>query len=68
VRAHDADGINQGNGKIKYALVSENSIAGNVFRIEPETGEITLQKAAKSMDTERGEYELVISASDFGEI
>ncbi|XP_030081476.1 cadherin-23 [Drosophila hydei] len=66
VRAHDADGPSQGNGRVKYAIVSENSIAGNVFRIEPETGEITLQKAARSMDTERGEYELVVSATDFG--
>lgn len=68
VRAHDADGPSQGNGKVKYAIVSENSIAGNVFRIEPDTGEITLQKAARSMDTERGEYELVVSATDFGEL
>lgn len=68
VRAHDADGPSQGNGRVKYAIVSENSIAGNVFRIEPETGEITLQKAARSMDTERGEYELVVSATDFGKL
>ncbi|ALC44966.1 Cad74A [Drosophila busckii] len=66
VRAHDADGPTQGNGKVKYAIESENSIAGNVFRIEPHTGELTLQKAARSMDTERGEYELSVSATDFG--
>ncbi|XP_030385900.1 cadherin-23 [Scaptodrosophila lebanonensis] len=66
VRARDADGPSQGNGRVKYAIVSENSIAGNVFRIDEETGEITLQKAARSMDTERGEYELQVSATDFG--
>ncbi|KAH8322014.1 hypothetical protein KR059_000394 [Drosophila kikkawai] len=66
VRAHDADGPTQGNGRVKYSIVSENSIAGNVFRIEPDTGEMVIQKAARSMDTERGEYELVVSATDFG--
>ncbi|XP_068148728.1 cadherin-87A [Drosophila tropicalis] len=66
VRARDADGPSQGNGRVKYDIVSENSIAGNVFRIEPETGEIIIQKAARSMDTERGEYEIVVSATDFG--
>ncbi|XP_055843271.1 cadherin-23 [Episyrphus balteatus] len=66
VRAIDIDGPAQGGGRIKYAIVSENSISGNVFQISEPTGEITLQKAAKSMDTERGEYELVVSATDYG--
>ncbi|XP_015043174.2 cadherin-87A [Drosophila pseudoobscura] len=66
VRAHDSDGPTQGNGRVTYGIVSENSIAGNVFRIEPDTGEIVIQKAARSMDTERGEYELTVSATDFG--
>ncbi|XP_037949446.1 cadherin-23 [Teleopsis dalmanni] len=66
VRATDADGPTQGGGKIIYGIVSENSISGNVCRIDEETGEITLQKVAKSMDTERGEYELMVTATDFG--
>lgn len=66
IRAHDDDGPTQGGGRVKYSIVSENSIAGNVFAINQDTGEITLQKMAKSMDTERGEYELVVSATDFG--
>ncbi|XP_017481610.1 PREDICTED: cadherin-23, partial [Rhagoletis zephyria] len=66
IRAHDYDGQTQGGGRVKYAIVSENSISGNVFQIDERTGEITLHKVAKSMDTERGEYELVISATDFG--
>ncbi|XP_050337354.1 cadherin-23 [Bactrocera neohumeralis] len=66
IRAHDYDGPTQGGGRVKYAIVSENSISGNVFQIDEDTGEITLHKVAKSMDTERGEYELVISATDFG--
>ncbi|XP_067646126.1 cadherin-87A [Eurosta solidaginis] len=66
VRAHDYDGPTQGGGRIKYGMVSENSISGNVFQIDETTGEITLHKVARSMDTERGEYELVVSATDFG--
>ncbi|KAM7355169.1 cadherin 74A isoform 1-T1 [Cochliomyia hominivorax] len=66
VRATDIDGPSQGGGKVRYAIVSENSISGNVFSINELTGEITLQKVARSMDTERGEYELVVSATDFG--
>ena len=66
VRATDVDGPTQGGGKVRYAIVSENSIAGNVFKINEWTGEISLQKVARSMDTERGEYELVVSATDFG--
>ncbi|XP_005184886.2 cadherin-23 [Musca domestica] len=66
LRATDSDGPTQGGGKIRYAIVSENSISGNVFSINEETGEIVLQKTARSMDTEKGEYELVVSATDFG--
>ncbi|XP_013100309.1 cadherin-23 [Stomoxys calcitrans] len=66
VRATDIDGPSQGGGKVRYAIVSENSISGNVFSINEDTGEILLQKVARSMDTEKGEYELVVSATDFG--
>ncbi|XP_075160515.1 cadherin 74A [Haematobia irritans] len=66
VRATDIDGPTQGGGRIRYAIISENSISGNVFSINEDTGEIILQKVARSMDTEKGEYELVVSATDFG--
>lgn len=66
VRATDIDGPTQGGGKIKYALESDNSISGNVFTVNETTGEIILRREARSMDTERGQYELIVSATDFG--
>uniref|UniRef100_A0A1B0FB48 Cadherin domain-containing protein n=1 Tax=Glossina morsitans morsitans TaxID=37546 RepID=A0A1B0FB48_GLOMM len=66
IRAIDVDGPTQGGGKIRYAIVSENSISGNVFHIDEVSGEISLQKIARSKDTERGEYELEVAATDFG--
>jgi hypothetical protein len=66
VRAFDVDGPEQGGGKIRYAIEHENSISGHVFSINPETGEIKMTHSVSSMDTERGQYELVISAVDHG--
>lgn len=66
VRAYDVDGPTQGNGKVKYAIDVEHSVPGNVFRINEETGELTLSRAANSKDTETGEYDLTVSATDFG--
>lgn len=37
-----------------------------MLQINSETGEISMQKSAKSGDTERGIYELTIKAMDFG--
>ncbi|KAL5291988.1 hypothetical protein ACFFRR_011017 [Megaselia abdita] len=67
VRAYDVDGPTQGNGKVKYAIDVEHSVPGNVFHINEETGELTLSRAANSKDTETGEYDLTVSATDFGE-
>lgn len=66
VRAFDKDGPTQGGGNVTYSIVSENSISGRVFTVVPETGEIRIEKAVHSMDTERGQYELVLAATDFG--
>lgn len=66
VRATDKDGPTQGGGNVTYSILSENSISGRVFSVVPETGEIRIEEAVHSMDTERGQYELVLAATDFG--
>ncbi|XP_017888603.1 cadherin-23 [Ceratina calcarata] len=66
VRATDVDGPMQGNGKVTYSISSHNSMTNDVFKINPETGEVTMAKAVRSDDTERGIYELIIRATDFG--
>ncbi|XP_063702044.1 cadherin-23 [Culicoides brevitarsis] len=66
VRATDIDGPSQGAGKVTYSIESENSISGHVFTIDPVSGEIRISSIAKSMDTERGEYELKVLATDAG--
>lgn len=67
VHATDSDGPAQGGGRLQYTIDSENSISGHEFSIDSETGEIKIANRASSMDTERGQYELVVSARDFGE-
>ncbi|XP_070494012.1 cadherin-87A [Chironomus tepperi] len=67
VKAHDADGPTQGNGRISYSIESENSISGHVFNINNETGEIYIHSGSvHSSDTFDGNYELMICAMDFG--
>lgn len=66
VRATDVDGPEQGNGRVVYSIDSENSISGRVFSIDSQTGEIRIDRAVNSMDTERGQYELIVAATDFG--
>lgn len=66
VRAVDVDGPTQGDGRIRYSIDSENSISGHVFAINETTGEITIRSPANSMDTERGQYELIVRAVDYG--
>lgn len=65
VHAIDIDGIQQGNGKVSYSIDTENTI-NHVFAIDSETGEIKIERAASSVDTERGQYELIIIATDYG--
>ncbi|XP_013185198.1 cadherin-87A [Amyelois transitella] len=68
IRATDADGRTQGDGRIRYTLESDNSIThkGNVFAINENTGEITILDKVETMDTPRGQYELVVRATDYG--
>lgn len=66
VRATDEDGPSQGDGKILYSIESENSVSGQVFTVNPESGEIQIVAPVSSMDTERGQYELVVAATDYG--
>lgn len=66
VRATDDDGPTQGDGRIKYSIESENSISGHVFTVNENTGEITILEPVNSMDTERGQYELMVGATDYG--
>lgn len=66
VRAIDIDGPQQGNGKVSYSIGTENSVSGHVFSIDSQTGEIKIESPVSSVDTERGQYELVVTAMDFG--
>ena len=66
VRATDIDGPQQGGGQITYSVEAENSISGHVFKINPNSGEITITRPVSSMDTERGQYELLVVATDHG--
>nr|XP_003700747.1 PREDICTED: cadherin EGF LAG seven-pass G-type receptor 2 [Megachile rotundata]XP_012134616.1 PREDICTED: cadherin EGF LAG seven-pass G-type receptor 2 [Megachile rotundata] len=66
VRATDVDGPMQGNGKVTYSISSHNSMTNDVFKMNAETGEVTIAKPVRSDDTERGIYELVIRATDAG--
>lgn len=66
VRAIDIDGPQQGNGKVSYSIDTENSVSGHVFSIDAQTGEIKIDSPVSSVDTERGQYELIVTATDFG--
>ncbi|XP_066594844.1 cadherin-87A [Prorops nasuta] len=66
VRATDIDGPMQGNGKVTYSISHHNSMTDNVFKVNEETGEVTMLKPTRSGDTERGIYELTIRATDAG--
>lgn len=49
-----------------YSIESENSVTGHVFAVNPESGEIQIVSPVSSMDTERGQYELIVAATDYG--
>ncbi|XP_026826101.1 cadherin EGF LAG seven-pass G-type receptor 2 isoform X2 [Ooceraea biroi] len=66
VRATDVDGPSQGNGRVVYSISRHNSMTNDVFKINPDSGEVTMSKPVRSGDTERGIYELMIRATDFG--
>ncbi|XP_053673187.1 protocadherin-16 [Anopheles nili] len=66
VRAIDLDGPAQGGGRVSYTIESENSISGHVFTVDRDTGEIRITRPVSSMDTDRGQYELLVVATDHG--
>lgn len=39
-----------------------------MFTIDEDTGEIMIIEKVETMDTPRGQYELVVRATDYGEI
>ncbi|KAJ9597158.1 hypothetical protein L9F63_026951, partial [Diploptera punctata] len=65
VRATDIDGPNQGGGKIFYSIQSSN-VDKDVFFVEPVSGEVKMNIPVNSSDTSRGQYEMVIRATDAG--
>ncbi|CAH2074945.1 unnamed protein product, partial [Iphiclides podalirius] len=68
VRATDADGPTQGGGRVRYSLEADNSIEhrGGMFAVDPHSGELAILQRLSSMDTPRGQYELIVRATDFG--
>lgn len=66
VRATDVDGPAHGNGKVTYSITRHNGMSSQVFKINPQTGELSMNTPARSGDTERGSYELQIRATDHG--
>ncbi|XP_051155276.1 cadherin-23-like isoform X2 [Leptopilina boulardi] len=66
VRATDVDGPLHGNGKIIYSISSHNSMTNDIFKINSQTGELTMLKPVQSGDTERGIYQLTVRGTDLG--
>ncbi|XP_011302373.1 cadherin EGF LAG seven-pass G-type receptor 2 [Fopius arisanus] len=66
IRATDVDGPAHGNGQITYSISRHTGMSDNVFHINAQTGEVTMNSPARSGDTERGLYELTIRATDHG--
>lgn len=64
-QATDADGSDQGGGKIFYSIQSSN-VDKDVFFVEPVSGEVKMNAPVNSSDTPRGQYELIIRATDAG--
>jgi hypothetical protein len=64
-QATDADGPDQGGGKIFYSIQSSN-VDRDVFFVEPVSGEVKMNVPVNSSDTPRGQYELMIRATDAG--
>ncbi|KAF4531725.1 hypothetical protein B566_EDAN008938, partial [Ephemera danica] len=65
VRATDIDGPTQGNGGITYSINNSNAPEGT-FLIDPDTGELRLNRPAAAGETPFGQYELKVRASDHG--
>ena len=65
LQATDSDGPTQGGGRIFYSVHSINT-ERTVFSIDPVTGEISFVAPASSADTEAGQYDVVVRATDAG--
>ncbi|XP_047097698.1 cadherin-23 [Schistocerca piceifrons] len=65
IHATDVDGPTQGGGKIFYSLVSPN--AEGVLFVEPVSGEVKLNTPARAADTQLGQYEFTVRATDAGD-
>lgn len=62
IQASDADsGL---NSMIRYSVVDANY--GGIITVNPITGELTLNSSVSSSHTSRGQYEVVIRATDLG--
>ncbi|GLG95416.1 Protein dachsous, partial [Gryllus bimaculatus] len=66
LRATDADGPEQGGGKVFYSVVARNSEQAVLF-VEPVSGEVQLNSPARAAHTARGQYELTVRATDAGQ-
>lgn len=66
LQATDADGPDQGGGKIFYSIQTSN-VDSDIFFVEPVSGEVKMNVPVNSSDTPHGQYELVIRATDAGE-
>ncbi|KAK8401064.1 hypothetical protein O3P69_002684 [Scylla paramamosain] len=66
VKATDADGESQGGGKIFYSL-EEGNTQDEAFFMEPESGELTIQRPLTHLDTPTSTYTLTVRATDAGE-
>ncbi|KAE8743505.1 hypothetical protein FOCC_FOCC010892 [Frankliniella occidentalis] len=64
VRATDADGPTQGDGRVSYSVTSSN--AADVLVVDAASGEVRMQRPVSASHTQRGQYELTVRATDQG--
>ncbi|KAK8778265.1 hypothetical protein V5799_020393 [Amblyomma americanum] len=69
VKATDADGPNQGNGRVQYMIKATNLTHPEVISIDAETGELSLTGSLNVTAAPYGatRFEVIIQATDFGE-
>ena len=65
LQATDADGEIQGGGKVFYSL-EEGNTQDEAFFMEPESGELTIQRPLTHLDTPTSTYTLTVRATDAG--
>ncbi|KAG8185454.1 hypothetical protein JTE90_022385 [Oedothorax gibbosus] len=69
IKATDSDGSSQGNGKVTYKIISSELADPSAIHIDPETGEISLNRPLKHIETPLGTglLNIIIQATDQGE-